>query len=200
MESSSDEESDEPLELMIVVSSRIHDHNKRQKAVHMGLIRPRMANAACNWEASHYWLQRDYFHPTKPFFMPNMYRRHFLMSRDLFLTVLREVRYYDPFFGCKPDAIGKLGFTSYQECFAAICILAYRVSSDLIDEYLWMRETTCLDVTYKFCRAAVPSFGELYLREPTIADTARMLSINKARGFPRMIDFIDCMHRVLWIF
>jgi hypothetical protein len=63
-----------------------------------------------------------------------------------------------------------------------------------------MSETTCLDVMYKFYRVVVAPFGELYLREPNVADTARMLSIKEARGFPGMIDSIDCMHRVLWIF
>jgi hypothetical protein len=37
-------------------------------------------------------------------------------------------------------------------------------------------------------------FGTIYLREPTVEDTSRLLSINEARGFPGMIGSFDCMH------
>ena len=73
-------------------------------------------------------------------------------------------------------------------------MLAYGVSGDLIDEYLRMSETTCLDSMYKFCKAVIAVFGEVYLRQPTAADTAQLLSINEARGFPGMIGSIGCMH------
>jgi hypothetical protein len=36
-------------------------------------------------------------------------------------------------------------------------------------------------------------FGKLYLREPTVEDIARLLSINEAKGFLRIIGSIDCM-------
>lgn len=73
-------------------------------------------------------------------------------------------------------------------------MLAYGVSGDLIDEYLRMSETTYLDAMYKFCKAVIAVFGEVYLRQSNVADTACLLSINEARGFPGMIGSIDCMH------
>jgi hypothetical protein len=39
----------------------------------------------------------------------------------------------------------KLGFTSCQKCSAAIRMLAYGVADNLIDEYLRMSESTCLE-------------------------------------------------------
>jgi hypothetical protein len=112
------------------------------------------------------------------------------MSRKLFLTILNGVRAHDDYFTTRPDATGKLGFTSYQKYSAAIHMLAYGVADDLIDEYLRMSESTCLESMYKFCRAVIAVFGTIYLREPT----ARLLSINEERGFPGMIGSIECMH------
>ena len=37
-------------------------------------------------------------------------------------------------------------------------------------------------------------FGEEYLRSPNAEDAARLLVMNKARGFPGMLGSIDCMH------
>jgi hypothetical protein len=47
---------------------------------------------------------------------------------------------------------------------------------------------------YKFCKAVIAVFSTIYLREPTVADTAWLLSINEGRGFPGMVGSIDCMH------
>jgi hypothetical protein len=47
---------------------------------------------------------------------------------------------------------------------------------------------------YRFCEDVIAVFGEYYLREPNMDDTARLLSINESRGFPGMLGSIDCMH------
>ena len=52
---------------------------------------------------------------------------------------------YDNYFRCKNDALGKLGFSSYQKCTAAIRMLAYTVPGVLIDEYVRMSESMCLE-------------------------------------------------------
>jgi hypothetical protein len=66
--------------------------------------------------------------------------------------------------------------------------------ADIFDEYLQMGRSTCLDSMYRFFRAVIVMFGEYYLREPTAEDTRRLMSINESRGFPGMINGIDCMH------
>ncbi|XP_045089500.1 uncharacterized protein [Aegilops tauschii subsp. strangulata] len=73
-------------------------------------------------------------------------------------------------------------------------MLAYGIPGDLVDEYVRMSETTCLMLMYKFCQAVIEVFGPEYLRQPTAADTERLLATNAARGFPGMLGSIDCMH------
>jgi hypothetical protein len=82
------------------------------------------------------------------------------MSRKLSFTILEGMRDHDSYFKCKPDVGGKLGFSAYQKCYAAIRILA----GDLVDEYLRMSETTCLELMYKFCKVVIVVFDNFYLR------------------------------------
>ena len=116
------------------------------------------------------------------------------MAKHLFMRILEGVRLYDDYFEAQPDATSNYGFSSYQECIAAIRMLAYGVADDLVDEYLRMSESTCLESMYRFCKVVVQVFGLEYLREPDVEDTARRLSINESRGIPEMLGSIDCMH------
>ena len=66
---------------------------------------------------------------------------------------------YNNYFEFKEDALGKIGFSTYQKCIAVIWMLAYKVSGDLIYEYVRMSESMCLDSMFKFCKAGVAVFG-----------------------------------------
>jgi hypothetical protein len=66
------------------------------------------------------------------------------MSINLFLKTMQGMRDYTSYFQFKADATSKLGFTSYQKYYVTIYMLANGVAGDLIDECLWMSETTCL--------------------------------------------------------
>lgn len=116
------------------------------------------------------------------------------MGRPLFKRIMQVVAGYGDYFICKLDACGRIGFSSYQKCTAAIRMLSYGVAGDSLDEYLRMSESTCLESMYRFCTAVVQVFGSQYLRAPTAADTARLLFVNESWGFPRMLGSIDCMH------
>ena len=116
------------------------------------------------------------------------------MRRHVFNSIREGVVVHDPYFDCKEDALGKLGFSSYQKRTAAINILAYGIPSDIVDEYVRMSESTCLISLYSFCTAVVKVFGPEYLREPNAADIERLLAINAERGFPGMPGSVDCMH------
>ncbi|XP_073363602.1 uncharacterized protein [Aegilops tauschii subsp. strangulata] len=90
--------------------------------------------------------------------------------------------------------LGKLGFSSYQKCTAAIRMLAYGIPGNLVDEYVRMSEFTCLLSLYNFCKVVMAVFGPEYLRQPNAADTKRLLASNAVRGFSGMLGKINCSH------
>ncbi|XP_071681389.1 uncharacterized protein [Lolium perenne] len=55
-----------------------------------------------------------------------------------------------------------------------------------------MAESTAIDCLYRFCRAVIAVFGELYLRSPTTQDTEQILATNATREFSGMLGSIDC--------
>jgi hypothetical protein len=61
-------------------------------------------------------------------------------------------------------------------------MLAYGVAGDLVDDYMRISETTSLDNKYKFCKAVIVVFGDVYSREPNASDTVQLLPINEALG------------------
>jgi hypothetical protein len=73
-------------------------------------------------------------------------------------------------------------------------MLAYGAPGDSADDYLWVVESTAFDCFYHFYRAVIAVFGDIYLRSPTLEDTAQILAFNEARGFLGMLGSIDCMH------
>ena len=81
-------------------------------------------------EHHHDLLYRDYF-SERPTFGAVKFRRRFRMRRDLFVRIMDGVSSYDPWFLRKWDALGQLGVSTLQNCFAAIRMLAYGVATDV---------------------------------------------------------------------
>jgi hypothetical protein len=192
-QSSSDDSSDDESD-GLVATLIVNEYIERMWPVLLGSLPGRSPTLDWNQRAGQIQLYGDYFRPHKPTYPPKVFRRRFRMRRSLFNRIRLGVMHFDDYFICKPDACGALGFSSYQKCTAAVRMLAYGIAGDLVDEYVRMSESTCLEAMYKFCRAVVQVFGPEYLREPNATDMTRLLAINEARGFPGMIGSIDCMH------
>lgn len=122
------------------------------------------------------------------------FRRRFRMSRSLFLRIVGAVQQVDAYFVQAPDAAGELGFTVLQKCTFAILQLVYGVSSGALEDSLWMAESTSHEGLHRFAAAALSAFDERYLRHPNEQDVTQLLAENAARGFPKMLDSLDCMH------
>ena len=146
-----------------------------------------------NHLAGHERLFLNYFAPT-PIYPPVLFRRRFWMKRSLFLLIQSKVEAHDSYFVQKRNSAKKLGLSSLQEITATLRMLAYGVSSDLIDEYMRIGETTALKSLKKFVIAVIDVFSKEYLRKPKNDDIAKLLSHGKHRGFLGMLGSIDCMH------
>ncbi|XP_075670255.1 uncharacterized protein LOC142640027 [Castanea sativa] len=141
----------------------------------------------------HNRLFHDYFAET-PVYPPNVFRRRFRMSLSLFLRIHSRVEVTEPYFVQKRNVANTLGLSSLQKMTASIRMLAYGVSTDFMDEYLRIGETTTIKSLKFFVKTVVSIFSEKYLRSPNNNDIARLLAAGQHHGFPRMLGSIDCLH------
>jgi hypothetical protein len=73
-------------------------------------------------------------------------------------------------------------------------MLAYEIPANLVDDHLVMVESQAIECIKHFAIAIVEVFSEHYLRAHNAEDTAKLLVMNAARGFPGMLGSIYCMH------
>ncbi|XP_038713417.1 putative nuclease HARBI1 [Tripterygium wilfordii] len=146
-----------------------------------------------NRKEGHEKLVRDYF-SANPTYNEKIFRRRYRMSRDLFNRIHEGVVSYDNYFIQSRDTVNKVGLSSLQKVTAALRMMAYGVSADMIDENLQIAESTANEAMKKFVEAVIVVFGERYLRQPNSTDIARLLQLHEDRGFPGMLGSLDCMH------
>jgi hypothetical protein len=165
--SSSDEESDGETELLMAIAGMVNEHFLMPPH-RGGSSKKREGNFDRDREAGHVRLHKDYFDLIMPLYKAKAFHHRCRMFRELFLVILNGVRDYDDYFEAKYDCTGKIGFTSYQKCSAAVRQLAYGVPGDLINDYMRMSDSTCHEAMYRFCEDIIAVFGEYYMREPNI--------------------------------
>ena len=138
-------------------------------------------------------LYLDYFADT-PVYPHHLFRRRFRMSRSIFLRIQSKVETYEPYFIQKRDNARRLDLSSLQKIIAALRMLVYGVTANFMDEYARIGESTAIESLKKFVKAVVDIFSKEYLRSLNNEDIARLLFNGERRGFPGMLESIDCMH------
>ncbi|XP_053686445.1 uncharacterized protein LOC128735984 [Sabethes cyaneus] len=128
-----------------------------------------------------------------PRYNDRMFLRRFRMTKEMFWRISDGLKNHD-FFKQKIDAVGKRGLSTVQKVCAAVRMLAYGTSSDSVDEYLKMGDSTAMLCLKEFCSSVIAVFGDRYLRSPNAADIERLLQEGEKRGFPGMLGSIDCWH------
>nr|KAJ0228469.1 hypothetical protein LSAT_V11C100044640 [Lactuca sativa] len=64
-----------------------------------------------------------------------------------------------------------------------------------MDDYMRMSERTARESLYTLSRDVVETFGDVYLRKPSLHDLQELYVAHEERhGFPEMIGSIDCTH------
>jgi hypothetical protein len=116
------------------------------------------------------------------------------MRLPLFRRILSAIEVHEPYFVQRRDNARRLGLSSLQKITAALRMLAYGITGDLMDEYLKIGETTAMTSLKLFVKSVVSIFSDEYLRSPTNHDIARLLAVGQSLGFPGMLGSIDCMH------
>jgi hypothetical protein len=135
----------------------------------------------------------DYF-AEFPVYGEEHFKRRYRMQRSLFLMIMDRVCECDDYFFQKRDVCGLWGLSSIQKYIAALCMLAYEVTTDATDEYCRIGESTAMESMKRFCKAIRVQFGDHHLRQSNREDFETQLSINAERGFFGMFASLDYMH------
>ncbi|WOH00288.1 hypothetical protein DCAR_0519647 [Daucus carota subsp. sativus] len=72
------------------------------------------------------------------------------MGKHVFLRSVDAVSNFDPYFQQRIDAVGRKGLSSLQKCIAAMRMLAYGVSADVVDDYVRIGESIAVEGLKKF--------------------------------------------------
>jgi hypothetical protein len=186
-DSSSDDDDDLDMFTLLLV-----DYARKKKRKHRGSIVGREVVRRPQ-ESGHDKLFRDYF-CENPIYGHRFFRRRFRMSRHLFIRIANAVKEHCPYFVQKRNAAGKLGHSCFKKVAASIRMLASGCAADLVDDWLYIGESTAIKSMRLFVKSVVEIFGDRYLRAPNEEDTARLMQYSESIGFRGMLGSIDCMH------
>jgi hypothetical protein len=144
-------------------------------------------------QSGHDKLFWDYF-CENPIYGHRFFRRHFRMSRHLFICIANAVKEHWSYFVQKRNAVGKLGHSCFKKVAASIRMLASRCAADLVGDWLYIGESTAIKSMRLFVKSVVEIFRDRYLRAPNEEDTTRLMQYSESIGFRGMLGSIDCMH------
>ncbi|CAN0913302.1 hypothetical protein LINGRAHAP2_LOCUS27840 [Linum grandiflorum] len=116
------------------------------------------------------------------------------MHPSLFNRIMVNVIQPDSYFKQCRDPASRNSFSPQQKLTSSLQMLEYGCSTDSLDEYCRIGESTTLECLRKFCTAIITIYGPRYLRAPTVEDLCRLIDHSSRRGFLGVISSIDCMH------
>jgi hypothetical protein len=187
------EDDDESGDDALILSLIAHDEEEeRRKKRRRGSVLGREV-VYRDIQAGNLRIVVDYFADV-PMYNEKFFRRRFRMSRNLFLRIVEGVKAHDDYFRQRPNAIGLLSATALQKVVGSVCMLAYDVPADSMDEVVRIAESTMIEAFKHFVKAVVDVFVDQYLRPPNDDDTRKLLASNERKGWPGMLGCIDCMH------
>ncbi|XP_052627200.1 uncharacterized protein LOC111909886 [Lactuca sativa] len=135
-------------------------------------------------EEGHRRLVNDYF-AENGVYQPSDFKRRFRLRKNVFQRVANAMEARYEFFQMRYDARGKRGFTGLQKCVAAIKLMAMGESPDSVDDYMRMSERIARESLYLLARGVVETFGDQYLRKPSLHDMQQLYVAHEERhGFP----------------
>ncbi|KAJ0880399.1 putative harbinger transposase-derived protein [Helianthus annuus] len=152
---------------------------------------------AREWHTANNLLVNDYLSLNLSI-MKKMFRRRFHMSRNLFLSISRDLEEKYVYFQQKPDVTRQLGFNTWQKVTAALRQLAYDNSSDIMDDCLKMSTHVARESLHNFCSCILELYKKRYLRKPSFNDMQQILDHHADyHGLPGMLGSLDCMKMAL---
>ncbi|XP_023753121.1 uncharacterized protein LOC111901483 [Lactuca sativa] len=144
-------------------------------------------------EEGHIHLVHDYF-ADDCVYQPRDFKRRFRLRKNVFVRIANALENRYEFFQTR-DARRKRGFTGLQKCVAAIKLMEMRESPHSIDDYMRMSKRTARESLYRLVRGVVETFGDVYLRKPSLNDIQQLYATHEERhDFPGMLGNIDCTH------
>lgn len=118
------------------------------------------------------------------------------MCKEIFIDICHEVASNNLYFVRRTNAAGVSQFSIVQKVTAALRMLAYDGDADGLDEYFHMGESTIQEKLSEFTQTVVNVSWSTYLRTPNAKVISDLLAKADERGFPGMLESIDCMHWV----
>ncbi|XP_074318857.1 uncharacterized protein LOC141655690 [Silene latifolia] len=176
-----------------LIAQRMNEYVNRRIRQEIPPPRRRRRNIERNREEGHNQLYNDYF--MDPVYPEELFRRRFRMHKHLFMRIVTALSANDRFFQQRAGGNGRLSFSPLQRCTAALRVLAYGTSTDSVDEYLRMSDTSVRDSLKLFVEGVISCFGNEYLRRPNPQDLGRLLHMGQARGFPGSLNDINVLQR-----
>ncbi|XP_023748361.1 uncharacterized protein LOC111896616 [Lactuca sativa] len=131
-------------------------------------------------EEGHRRLVNDYF-SENCVYQPNDFKRRFRLRKNVFERIANATEARYEFFQMRYNAKGKRGFTGLQKCVAAIKLMAMGESPDSIDDYMRMSERNARESLYLLARSVVETFGDQYLRKPSLHDMQQLYAAHEER-------------------